>query len=105
MKPGDHILLDDGYLSLAVTAVHDHEVRTVVVTGGVLKNNKGINLPGVEVSAPALSEKDRTDVGFALRYGVDYVALSFVRRPEDILEAKRLLTVDHSCTEPAFTRV
>jgi pyruvate kinase len=94
VKAGDHILLDDGYLSLAVTAVVDREVRTVVVTGGILKNNKGINLPGVDVSAPALSEKDRTDIGFALRYGVDYVALSFVRRPEDVLEAKRLLTVD-----------
>ncbi|HSD88588.1 MAG TPA: pyruvate kinase [Kofleriaceae bacterium] len=94
VKQGDQILLDDGYLSLAVTEVADKEVRTVVVTGGVLKNNKGINLPGVEVSAPALSEKDRTDIGFALRHGVDYVALSFVRRPEDIIEAKRLLTVD-----------
>jgi pyruvate kinase len=94
VKPGDQLLLDDGYLSLAVTEVADREVKTVVVTGGVLKNNKGINLPGVEVSAPALSEKDRTDIGFALRYGVDYVALSFVRRPEDVIEAKRLLTVD-----------
>lgn len=94
VKPGDPLLLDDGYLSLAVTDVAGHEVHTVVVTGGVLKNNKGINLPGVAVSAPALSEKDRTDIGFALRYGVDYVALSFVRRPEDVLEAKRLLTVD-----------
>jgi len=94
VKAGDHILLDDGYLSLAVTAVVDREVRTVVITGGILKNNKGINLPGVDVSAPALSEKDRTDIGFALRYGVDYVALSFVRRAEDVLEAKRLLTVD-----------
>jgi pyruvate kinase len=94
VKPGDHLLLDDGYLSLAVTDVRDHQVKTVVVTGGVLKNNKGINLPGVDVSAPALSEKDRTDIGFALRYGVDYVALSFVRRPEDVIEAKRLLTVD-----------
>jgi pyruvate kinase len=94
VKPGDHLLLDDGYLSLAVTDVRDKEVKTVVVTGGVLKNNKGINLPGVEVSAPALSDKDRIDIGFALRHGVDYVALSFVRRPEDVLEAKRLLTVD-----------
>ena len=94
VKPGDQILLDDGYLSLAVTAVDGKDVRTVVVTGGVLKNNKGINLPGVDVSAPALSEKDRTDIGFALRHGVDYVALSFVRRPEDVIEAKRLLTVD-----------
>jgi pyruvate kinase len=94
VKAGDQILLDDGYLGLAVTGVADHEVRTVVVTGGILKNNKGINLPGVDVSAPALSEKDRLDIGFALRHGVDYVALSFVRRAEDVLEAKRLLTVD-----------
>jgi pyruvate kinase len=69
-------------------------VKTVVITGGTLRNNKGINLPGVDVSAPALTDKDRTDIGFALRHGVDYVALSFVRRPEDVLEAKRLLTVD-----------
>ncbi len=95
VKVGDHILLDDGYLSLGVTAVTDREVHTVVIAGGILKNNKGINLPGVEVSAPALSEKDRIDIGFALRYGVDYVALSFVRRPEDVIEAKRLLTVDN----------
>jgi pyruvate kinase len=95
VKVGDHILLDDGYLSLAVTAVMDKEVRTVVVAGGLLKNNKGINLPGVDVSAPALSEKDRIDIGFALRHNVDYVALSFVRRAEDVIEAKRLLTVDN----------
>ena len=94
VKTGDQILLDDGYLSLAVTQVRDREVDTIVVTGGILKNNKGINLPGVDVSAPALSEKDRIDIGFALRQGVDYVALSFVRRAEDVVEAKRLLTVD-----------
>ena len=94
VRPGDQILLDDGYLALAVTEVADREVKTIVVAGGTLKNNKGINLPGVEVSAPALSDKDRHDIGFALRYGVDYVALSFVRRPEDLIEAKRLLTVD-----------
>ncbi len=94
VKVGDQILLDDGYLSLAVTSVHEHDVRTVVVTGGTLKNNKGINLPGVDVSAPALSDKDKIDIGFALRHNVDYVALSFVRRPEDVLEAKKLLTVE-----------
>ncbi len=104
VKPGDQILLDDGYLSLAVTAVDAHEVRTVVVSGGILKNNKGINLPGVDVSAPALSEKDRTDIGFALRYGVDYVALSFVRRAEDVIEAKRLLTHD-SVSIPVIAKI
>ncbi|HEY0250742.1 MAG TPA: pyruvate kinase, partial [Kofleriaceae bacterium] len=95
VKPGDQILLDDGYMALAVTGNDGTNVKTVVVAGGVLKNNKGINLPGVDVSAPALSEKDRIDIGFALRYGLDYVALSFVRRVEDVLEAKRLLTIDH----------
>jgi pyruvate kinase len=94
VRVGDHILLDDGYLTLAATEVGDREVHTVVVAGGTLKNNKGINLPGVAVSAPALSDKDKTDIEFGLRMGVDYVALSFVRREEDVLEAKRLLTVD-----------
>ena len=94
VKPGDAILLDDGYLSLVVLNVTATEVTTRVVAGGTLKNNKGINLPGVDVTAPALSDKDRADIGFALRYGVDYVALSFVRRAEDVIEAKRLLTVD-----------
>jgi pyruvate kinase len=95
VRPGDQILLDDGYLSLAVTEVIDKEVRTIVVAGGTLKNNKGINLPGVEVSAPALSDKDKADIAWGLRMSVDYVALSFVRRPEDVLEAKRLLTADN----------
>jgi pyruvate kinase len=94
VRPGDQILLDDGYMALAVTEVIDHEVKTVVVTGGVLKNNKGMNLPNVEVSAPALTQKDRADIVFGLRMGVDYIALSFVRRPEDIVEAKRLATAD-----------
>ena len=95
VKIGDQILLDDGYMALAVTHVGDREVKTVVVAGGILKDKKGINLPGVDVSAPALSDKDRTDIGFALRHNVDYVALSFVRRAEDVIEAKRLLTVDN----------
>ncbi len=92
VQVGDQILLDDGYLSLAVTDILDHEVKTVVVTGGTLKNNKGINLPHVEVSAPALSEKDRKDLAFALRMGADYVALSFVRTAECVREAVHLAT-------------
>jgi pyruvate kinase len=94
VRVGDQILLDDGYLALAVTAVSDREVKTVVVSGGVLKNNKGINLPGVDVSAPAMSDKDKADAAWGLRNGVDYVALSFVRRAEDVLLAKQLLTAD-----------
>jgi pyruvate kinase len=89
---GDLILLDDGFLSLRVTEVTDSEVRTVVEDGGTLKNNKGINLPSVAVSAPALTAKDKRDLAFGLTLNVDYIALSFVRSPEDVLEAKRLAT-------------
>ena len=81
VHPSDRILLDDGFLELEVTKVTDAEVVTRVVNGGVLRNNKGINLPKVKISAPALTEKDRADLAFGLRVGVDYIALSFVRSP------------------------
>ena len=92
VRVGDQILLDDGFLTLAVTDVGEKEVRTVVVSGGTLKNNKGINLPNVQISAPAITKKDRADLAFGMRHGVDYVALSFVRTPEDILQARQLAT-------------
>ena len=94
VKKGSQILLDDGLLCLEVTDVRGDEVVTVVRIGGVLKNNKGINLPDVAVSAPALTEKDRGDLAFGLRIGVDYVALSFVRDPEDVRLARALVTAD-----------
>ncbi len=94
VRVGDQLLLDDGYLSLTVTDVVGAEVKTLVVSGGVLKNNKGINLPHVEVSAPALTEKDRADLAWGLRHGVDYLALSFVRSAADVREARLLATAD-----------
>ncbi len=90
---GDLILLDDGFLALRVTEVTATDVCTIVEEGGTLKNNKGINLPNVAVSAPALTEKDKKDLAYGLKLNVDYIALSFVRSPEDVLEAKRLATV------------
>lgn len=90
-RRGDMILLDDGNLSLQVESVNDTDVACVVVDGGVLKPNKGINLPGVDVSAPALSEKDHHDVAWAIANQLDYVALSFVRRVEDVLELRRIV--------------
>ena len=87
---GARILLDDGLLSVEVTGVRDGRVEAVVHYGGELKSNKGMNLPGLEVSAPALTTKDREDVEQAVALGVDYIALSFVRRQEDI-EALRAL--------------
>src|SRR6266581_4975473 len=88
VKAGDRILLDDGLLELRVLGSDGSDVQCLVVHGGVLKEHKGINLPGVAVSAPALTEKDRDDLKFGVLHDVDYVALSFVRRPEDVLEAR-----------------
>ncbi len=84
VKPGDPILINDGVIALEVVSVDGPRVKTVVVEGGVLSNNKGINLPGAAVNVPALSEKDKDDLRFALRLGVDMVALSFVRNAADI---------------------
>ncbi len=91
LKPGDRILLDDGLMELRVLGSSETDVQCVVVHGGMLKEHKGINLPGVAVSSPALTEKDRDDLRFGIMHGVDYVALSFVRRPEDILDARRYI--------------
>jgi len=91
VKPGDCILLDDGLMELRVLDADATDVHCQVVHGGLLKEHKGINLPGVAVSAPSLTEKDRDDLRFGIMHGVDYVALSFVRRPEDVLEARKLV--------------
>src|SRR6266567_2837200 len=91
VKVGDRILLDDGLLELRVLNSNATDVECQVVHGGMLKEHKGIKLPGVHVSAPALTEKDREDLRFGVMHDVDYVALSFVRQPEDVLEAKYLI--------------
>jgi pyruvate kinase len=90
VRVGDPILLDDGMLELKVEAIQGNDVRCVVVDGGSLKDHKGMNLPGTPLSTPALTEKDKADLAFAKELGVDYFALSFVRRPEDLREAKAL---------------
>jgi pyruvate kinase len=88
---GSRILLDDGLLELKVVALEGERVQCVVITGGLLTNNKGINLPGVNVSAPCLTEKDLIDLDFALEAGVDFIALSFVRTAEDIEQIKQII--------------
>ena len=88
---GEQILLDDGNLELRVVGVEGGRVECEVVDGGTLRSNKGMNLPGVALSTPALTEKDRRDLVFGVQNAVDYLALSFVRRPEDVLEAKALV--------------
>ncbi|MGO8946392.1 MAG: pyruvate kinase [Ktedonobacterales bacterium] len=91
VKPGDPILLSDGAIQLRVEKTDNTEVICRVVYGGLLAEHQGINLPGVTVSAPALTDKDRADLLFGIEQRVDYVALSFVRRPSDIQDAKDLI--------------
>ncbi len=86
--PGDRILLSDGLIELRVTDTTDDEVHTMVVFGGELRENQGINLPGVNVSAPTLTEKDIADLEFGLAHDVDYIAISFVRRAADLHDLK-----------------
>ena len=81
---GDRILLDDGAIGLLVEDVEGERVRCQVERGGVVKSRKGVNLPGVAVSAASLTAKDRADVATAVEAGADYVALSFVRKPDDV---------------------
>jgi pyruvate kinase len=89
LSVGDPVLLADGLIELVVVEVRPPRVSMRVINGGPLSSHKGINLPGAKVSAPALTEKDLVDLDFALAQEVDYVALSFVREPEDVLELQR----------------
>ena len=91
VNPGDTVALDDGLIRLRIESVDGNTVHTIVENGGPLSDHKGLNLPGVRVSAPALSEKDKSDLAFAIsELEADYIALSFVRSAGDIVEAKKL---------------
>src|ERR1700752_5008182 len=91
LKRGDRILLSDGLIELRVEKTRGPEVICRVVNGGVRGEHKGINLPGVKLRVPALTPKDREDLRFALSHNVDFIAASFVRRPEDVLQDKALI--------------
>ena len=91
VKAGDPILIDDGKVRLEVTKVDGEDVETRVVVPGPVSDNKGINLPGVAVSVPALSEKDKEDLRFALHLTVDFIALSFVRSAKDVEDVRAIM--------------
>jgi pyruvate kinase len=91
VKAGDRILIDDGLIELVVAGTSRNSVETQVITGGLIKSHKGMNLPGVTVSAPTLGEKDRADMAFGLSQSVDYIGLSFVRGPDDLTAARELV--------------
>ncbi|MFD8066380.1 pyruvate kinase [Streptomyces parvulus] len=91
VTPGERVLVDDGKVCLEVTGVDGPRVRTTVIEGGMVSDHKGLNLPGVAVSVPALSKKDEDDLRWALRSGFDVIALSFVRSGRDILDVHRIM--------------
>ncbi|WP_427978437.1 pyruvate kinase PykF [Agarivorans sp.] len=91
LKVGNMILVDDGLIEMEVIAVSDDEVKCTVLNNGDLGENKGVNLPGVIVQLPALSAKDKGDLIFGCEQGVDFIAASFIRKKEDVLEIRQLL--------------
>ncbi len=91
LKPGDRLLIDDGKVRLKALSVASDVIEAEVMVGGRVSDSKGVNVPDVVVPIPALTEKDRSDLRFALEQGADYIALSFVQRPEDVAEARELV--------------
>jgi len=105
VTPGSRILLDDGKMELTVTeVVSDTDVLCTVKKGGILKEKKGINLPGINVAAPPLTEKDLKDIEFVLTQDVDYIALSFVRRVSDIIRVKEIIH-KHGKDTPVIAKI
>ncbi len=91
VKVGDFLLLNDGRLRVEITSVSPDKIDTTIIFGGTLSNRKGVNLPNTLLPIPALTEKDRADLEAAASIGVDWIALSFVQRPEDVMEASELI--------------
>ena len=91
LKPGDTILVDDGLIGLEVKEIKGEEIFCKVKNSGALGQKKGVNLPGVSVSLPALAEKDKADLKFGCEVGVDYIAASFIRKASDVAEVRRVL--------------
>ena len=91
-QPGTQILLDDGLLELRIEEIQGNAVKCKVIEGGILKSRKGVNLPSLNLRLPSMTEKDKQDLEFGLSQGIDWVSLSFVRKPEDIIALHDLLT-------------
>ncbi|MBX9661842.1 pyruvate kinase [Novosphingobium sp.] len=91
LKPGQRLLIDDGKLRLRVIRADDNEILCSAEVGGVISDRKGVNVPDAVIPVPAMTDKDRRDLAFAVANGADWIALSFVQRPEDVAEARRLM--------------
>lgn len=89
--PGTHILLDDGLMDLEVVSTEEGKIVTTIINGGVLKTKKGVNVPGISIQLPALTQKDIDDINFGIQNGIDFIAASFARKASDILEVRKLV--------------
>ena len=105
VQAGDIVLLDDGKMSLRVLAKTANDVECIVVNGGILKENKGMNLPGIKLSTPSLTEKDQEDLKFGLLHDVDYVALSFVRSAGDIRLLRSIIQQQTKTRVPIVAKI
>ncbi len=105
-KPGEQILLDDGKLIFEVVSTNNKdEVKAKVIQGGPLKSKKGVNLPNTNISQPALTEKDKKDALFAIEQEVDWIALSFVRNPEDLMELEAIISENSDYKIPIIAKI
>ncbi|MDQ0416747.1 pyruvate kinase [Croceifilum oryzae] len=96
VKPGTTILIDDGLIGLEVKEVTGTDIICSVTNGGVLKNKKGVNIPGIKINLPGITEKDAADIHFGIEQGVDFIAASFIRKPEDVLDIRKILEKNQS---------
>jgi pyruvate kinase len=94
VNPGDRILINDGAIELRVTRIEGEDVICEIVSGGLLAERKGVNVPSATLKLPSVTDKDKEDLGFALKHGVDYIALSFVRSAEDVRKARALIEAE-----------
>ncbi|SHH18122.1 pyruvate kinase [Tepidibacter thalassicus] len=96
VKVGDTILIDDGLVGLKVKEIKDQDIVCIVENAGIVKNNKGVNVPGVKINLPAITEKDRKDIEFGIEQGIDFIAASFVRKASDVLAIREILEANNA---------
>lgn len=96
VHPGSSILIDDGLIGLRVDKISGKEITCTILNGGTLKSRKGVNVPGVKINLPGITEKDAADIRFGIEQGVDFIAASFVRKPQDVLEIRKILEEHHA---------
>ncbi len=105
VEPGDRILIDDGLVELEVISTNDTDVECLVKNNGFVGNKKGVNVPGVKLNLPALTDKDRSDIEFGIKSGVDFIAASFIRKADDVLQIRKLLDKLDAVNTPIIAKI